>query len=65
MLKGLLAWVWVAYEPSQRRILGFWLSWTRSSFQAELFLESLVELRFMGAGRLRPNVNQRLDAGFL
>ncbi|MEM4414783.1 MAG: DDE-type integrase/transposase/recombinase [Candidatus Caldarchaeum sp.] len=42
MLEGFLAWVWVAYEPFQRRILGFWLSWTRNSIQAELFLRSLV-----------------------
>ncbi|MEM4374207.1 MAG: hypothetical protein QXI97_04320 [Nitrososphaerota archaeon] len=42
MLKGFLAWVWVAYKPFQRRILGFWLSWNRNSIQAGLFLESLV-----------------------
>jgi transposase-like protein len=26
---GFPAWVWMAYEPSSRRILGLWLSWTR------------------------------------
>jgi transposase-like protein len=36
--------VWMAYEPSSRRILGLWLSWTRKSLQAEKFLRTLVRL---------------------
>ncbi|MEM2582466.1 MAG: DDE-type integrase/transposase/recombinase [Candidatus Caldarchaeum sp.] len=43
MVKGLMAWVWVAYEPYSRRTLGFWLSWSRNSLQAETFLRTLVE----------------------
>ncbi|MEM0079427.1 MAG: DDE-type integrase/transposase/recombinase [Nitrososphaerota archaeon] len=42
LVKGLPAWIWVAYEPISKRVLGFWLSWTRNSIQAELFLRSLV-----------------------
>jgi len=36
--------VWVAYEPYSKKILGFWLSRTRNSYEAELFLRSLVKL---------------------
>ena len=36
--------VWMAYEPSSRRILGLWLSWTRNSLQAERSLKTLVRL---------------------
>ncbi|MEM4383959.1 MAG: DDE-type integrase/transposase/recombinase [Candidatus Caldarchaeum sp.] len=43
VVKGLLAWVWVAYEPFSKRTLGFWLSWTRNSIQAVLFLRTLAE----------------------
>ncbi|MEM3096249.1 MAG: hypothetical protein QW756_04590 [Nitrososphaerota archaeon] len=25
VVRGLLAWVWVAYEPFSKRTLGFWL----------------------------------------
>jgi len=39
---GKLAWVWVAYEPYSKKILGFWLSRTRNSYEAELFLRSLI-----------------------
>ncbi|MGC9203328.1 MAG: hypothetical protein ACP5HX_11760, partial [Thermoproteota archaeon] len=38
---GKQAWVWVAYEPYEKKILGFWLSRTRNSYEAELFLRSL------------------------
>ncbi|NHV06706.1 MAG: IS6 family transposase [Thaumarchaeota archaeon] len=41
---GKLAWVWVAYEPYSKKILGFWLSRTRNFYEAELFLRSLVKL---------------------
>jgi transposase-like protein len=41
---GKLAWVWVAYEPYSKKILGFWLSRTRNSYEAELFLRSLISL---------------------
>ena len=41
---GKLAWVWVAYEPYSKKILGFWLSRTGNSYEAELFLRSLVKL---------------------
>jgi transposase-like protein len=44
MVGGFPAWVWMAYEPSSRRILGLWLSWTRNSLQAESFLRTLVRL---------------------
>ncbi|MEM2058021.1 MAG: DDE-type integrase/transposase/recombinase [Thermoproteota archaeon] len=43
MVKGLLAWVWVAYEPFSKRTLGFWPSWNRNGIQAELLLRTLVE----------------------
>ncbi|MEM4384361.1 MAG: DDE-type integrase/transposase/recombinase [Candidatus Caldarchaeum sp.] len=43
MVKGLMAWVWVAYEPYSKTTLGFWLSWSRNSLQAETFLKTLVE----------------------
>ncbi|MEM2614906.1 MAG: DDE-type integrase/transposase/recombinase, partial [Nitrososphaerota archaeon] len=43
VVRGLLAWVWVAYEPFSKRTLGFWLSWSRNSIQAEMFLRTLVE----------------------
>jgi transposase-like protein len=32
------AWVWMAYEPFSKRILGLWLLWTRK------FLKTLVRL---------------------
>jgi hypothetical protein len=38
MVGGFSAWVWMAYEPFSRRILGLWLSWTRK------FLKTLVRL---------------------
>jgi putative transposase len=44
MVGGFPAWVWMAYEPLSRRILGPWLSWTRNSLQAEKFLKTLVRL---------------------
>lgn len=43
-VKGLEGWVWVAYEPPQRRFLALWFSWTRSILTAELFLRKLVKL---------------------
>ena len=36
------AWIWVCYEPFQKRFLGMWFSWTRSSLAAELFLKEMV-----------------------
>jgi hypothetical protein len=44
MVGGFPTWVWMVYEPSNRRILGLWLSWTRNSLQAENFLKTLVRL---------------------
>jgi len=41
-VRGVEGWVWVAYEPYQRRFLGLWFSWTRSSLTAEAFLRRLV-----------------------
>lgn len=42
-VKGLEAWVWVAYEPHQRRLLALWLSWTRSNLTVLLFLKQLLK----------------------
>ncbi|MEM2941606.1 MAG: hypothetical protein QW304_08690 [Thermoproteota archaeon] len=42
MVKGLMAWVWVAYEPFSKRTISFRLSWIRNGIQVGLFLESLV-----------------------
>jgi len=42
-IHGEEAWVWVAYEPYQRRFLALDLCWTRSSLSAEHFLRRLVE----------------------
>ncbi len=36
-------WVWVAYEPYQRRFLGLWFSWLRSSMTAEAFLRQIIK----------------------
>ncbi|MEM3133963.1 MAG: hypothetical protein QXR32_07345 [Candidatus Caldarchaeum sp.] len=33
MVKGFMAWVWVAYEPFSKRTLWFWLSWNRNGIQ--------------------------------
>ncbi|MEM3648032.1 MAG: hypothetical protein QW506_02575 [Thermoproteota archaeon] len=27
VVKCFIVWIWVAYEPFSKRILGFWLSW--------------------------------------
>ena len=43
-VSGKLACSWVAYEPYSKKILGFWLSRTRNSYEAELFLRSLIKL---------------------
>ncbi|MEM2485592.1 MAG: DDE-type integrase/transposase/recombinase [Candidatus Caldarchaeum sp.] len=43
VVRGLLSWVWVAYEPFIIRTLGFRLSWSRNGMQAEMFLRTLVE----------------------
>lgn len=42
-IEGEEAWIWVAYEPPQRRLLALDLCWTRSSLSAELFLQRLVK----------------------
>lgn len=42
-IRGEEAWVWVAYEPRQKRFLALDVAWTRSSLSAELFLRRLVE----------------------
>lgn len=42
-IHGEEAWVWVAYEPYQRRFLALDLCWTRSILSAERFLRRLVE----------------------
>jgi putative transposase len=42
-VKGLEAWVWVAYEPHQRRLLALRFSWTRSNLTALLFLKQLLK----------------------
>ena len=36
-------WVWVAYEPYQRRFLGLYFSLTRNGLTAEAFLGRLIE----------------------
>ncbi|MEM2034398.1 MAG: DDE-type integrase/transposase/recombinase [Candidatus Caldarchaeum sp.] len=43
MVKGFMAWVWVAYEPFSKRTLSFRLSWIRNGIQAGMFLRTLVE----------------------
>ncbi len=40
---GVEGWIWVAYEPYQRRFLGLWFSWIRSSMTAEVFLRQLIK----------------------
>jgi len=37
------AWLWLAFEPTGRFFLGFYLSRTRSILTAELFLQSLID----------------------
>ena len=41
-VRGEAGWVWVAYEPYQRRFLALWFSWTRNSLTAEAFLKMLI-----------------------
>ncbi len=40
---GVEGWVWVAYEPYQRRFLGLRFSWIRNSMTAEAFLRQMVK----------------------
>ncbi len=40
---GVEGWIWVAYKPYQRRFLGLWFSWVRSSMTAEAFLRQLIK----------------------
>ncbi len=37
------AWILIAYEPFEKKVLGMWLSWTRNQLQVEMFLKGLIE----------------------